>query len=214
MNELKEIKLNDTIYVRKDSIENIDVGLFREVKFCGLDWQVIDEDVETTTLLAKFCLSKEIIKEVFASYEYDSDYDVKFGDNSSEWRWKNSIIRKRLNDKFLKMLNKEQLVPMTTTVWLDGESSTTKDYVRLLTLDEIQRLPKSIKENKAKYSFWSLSPYNFNGSYSFVFFVNASGRLYYSGVGNGGAVAPVIKLKRSSLQIMDKVLGWSDEIGE
>ena len=69
----------DTIYVREDKImQNTGVGLYRDFKFCGLDWQVIDEDAETTTLLAKFCLNKEIIKEVFASDEYDSDYDVKF----------------------------------------------------------------------------------------------------------------------------------------
>lgn len=191
----------DTIYVREDKImQNTGVGLYRDFKFCGLDWQVIDEDAETTTLLAKFCLNKEIIKEVFASDEYDSDYDVKFNIDSGEWRWEKSIIRKRLNDKFLKMLNKEQLVPMTTTIWLNGESSTTKDYVRLLTLDEIQRLPKSVKENKAKYGFWSLSPYDFGGAYSYVFAVDASGRLSYSIVTGGGAVAPVIKLKRSSLK--------------
>lgn len=191
----------DTIYVREDKImQNTGVGLYRDFKFCGLDWQVIDEDAETTTLLAKFCLNKEIIKEVFASDEYDSDYDVKFNIDSGEWRWEKSIIRKRLNDKFLKMLNKEQLVPMTTTIWLNGESSTTKDYVRLLTLDEIQRLPKSVKENKAKYGFWSLSPSNFNGSYSGVFYVDTSGQLLSNSVYIGGAVAPVIKLKRSSLK--------------
>ena len=191
----------DTIYVREDKImQNTGVGLYRDFKFCGLDWQVIDEDAETTTLLAKFCLNKEIIKEVFASDEYDSDYDVKFSDNSSEWRWKNSIIRKRLNDKFLKMLNKEQLVPMTTTIWLNGESSTTKDYVRLLTLDEIQRLPKSVKESKAQYYFWSLSPYGFNGTHSYVFRVYTTGNLNITLVDFGGAVAPVIKLKRSSLK--------------
>mgnify|MGYP001091670628 CR=1 FL=1 len=191
----------DTIYVREDKImQNTGVGLYRDFKFCGLDWQVIDEDAETTTLLAKFCLNKEIIKEVFASDEYDSDYDVKFSDNSSEWRWKNSIIRKRLNDKFLKMLNKEQLVPMTTTIWLNGESSTTKDYVRLLTLDEIQRLPKSVKESKAQYYFWSLSPYNFYGGFANVFRVYTTGNLNITLVDFGGAVAPVIKLKRSSLK--------------
>lgn len=191
----------DTIYVREDKImQNTGVGLYRDFKFCGLDWQVIDEDAETTTLLAKFCLNKEIIKEVFASDEYDSDYDVKFSDNSSEWRWKNSIIRKRLNDKFLKMLNKEQLVPMTTTIWLNGESSTTKDYVRLLTLDEIQRLPKSVKESKAQYYFWSLSPSYFYSGSAGVFIVYTPGYLSFTFVSASGAVAPVIKLKNCTLK--------------
>ncbi len=191
----------DTVYVREDlATKNTGVGLFREVKFCGFDWNVIAEDSESLTLLMKKCLSPDIIKKVFNSDEYDSDYDVKFNSDSSDWRWKNSIIRKRLNDRFLKMLDKDSLVPMTSTVWLDGESSTTKDYVRLLSVEELFRLPKSLKENKCKYLFWSFSPHNLNSvGYASVFSVNSSGNLDYYLVDSSGAVAPVIKLKRSSL---------------
>ncbi len=205
MNELKEIKLNDVVYVRKDSIEETKgSGLFREIKFCGLNWQVYEEDAETVTLVAKKCLSPEIIKKVFKTSEYDSDYDVRFNTEQNIW-WKDSIIRKRLNNEFLKMLDKDCLVPMTTTVWCDGESSTTKDYVRLLTVEEIFRLPKSIKQNKCKYGFWSLSPCNFGGSYAGVFGVNGSGNLSATYVGyTGGAVAPVIKLKNSALKKIEQ----------
>lgn len=202
MENLKEIMLNDTVYVRKYAIneDTKRTGLYREVIFCGIIWQVIAEDAEKLTLLAKKCLDKRIIKEVFSEGEYDSDYDVKFNLNSSDWRWENSIIRKRLNDRFLKMLDKDSLVPMTTTVWLDGESSTTKDYVRLLTVEEIFKLPKFIKENKSRYGSWSLSPYYMyaNGP-AYVFDVGSSGYLADYGVTYTGAVAPVINLKRSAL---------------
>ncbi len=204
MNELKEIKLNDVVYVRKDSIkETKQTGLFREIKFCGLSWQVYKEDAETVTLVAKNCLSPEIIKKVFNANEYDSDYDVRFNTEQNIW-WKDSIIRKRLNNEFLKMLDKDCLVPMTTTVWYDGESSTTKDYVRLLTVEEIFRLPKSIKQNKCKYGFWSLSPSDMN-SYANVFYVGYNGHLDRTDVYNaGGAVAPVIKLKRCALEKIEQ----------
>ena len=45
------------------------------------------------------------------------------------------------------------------------------------------------------YWFWSLSPYGFNSSNAFVFYVNTSGDLSATSVGyTGGAVAPVINL--------------------
>lgn len=207
MEDLKEIKLNDTVYVRKDSIEtkNKETGLFRTVKYCGLEWQVISEDAETITLLAKKVLDKGIIKEIFNNDEYDNSYDVKFNTDYSKIWWKDSIIRKRLNDGFLKMLNKEDLVPMTTTIWLDGESSTTKDYVRLLTVEEIFKLPKRIKENKHNYIFWSLSPNNMDTlGFASVFFVSSSGYLNGNYVYFSGGVAPVIKLKTSLLKESNK----------
>ncbi len=43
--------------------------------------------------------------------------------------------------------------------------------------------------------YWSLSPYNFSGTYSGVFGVYNTGQLFNSNVRNGGAVAPVINLK-------------------
>ncbi len=44
--------------------------------------------------------------------------------------------------------------------------------------------------------YWSLSPYNFDGTSSSVFDVNGAGQLRNAGVSNtGGAVAPVINLK-------------------
>lgn len=188
----------DTVYVREDKAKpKIGLGLYREIKYCGFDWNIIAEDNESLTLLMKKCLSPDIIKKIFNSDEYDSDYDIKFNADYSNWKWKDSIIRKRLNDRFLNMLDKEHMVPMTSTVWLDGESSTTKDYVRLLSVEEIFRLPKYIKENKCKYFFWSLSPFYFDGSYASVFY--GDGSLYYTYVYGGGAVAPVIKLKCSAL---------------
>lgn len=201
MKDLKEIKLNDTVYVRKDNIkDNKETGLFRIVKYCGLEWQVIAEDTETVTLLLKKVLGKELIKSIFEKTEYDSDYDVRFNSEQNIW-WKDSIIRKRLNSKFLQMLNKDDLAPMTTTVWCDGVSSTTKDYVRLLTVEEIFRLPKRIKENKYKYWFWSLSPYYMSTSgYASVFIVHTSGDLNSTSVNSSaGGVAPVIKLKTEVL---------------
>lgn len=191
MNDLKEIKLNDTIYVRKEDIKNIKgTGIFREVEYACYIWNVISEDNESLTLLMKNCL--EINGDTkFMAFNSDDDECI--------W-WKNSAIRKYLNNDFIKKLNKADLLPMTTEVWLNGESSTTVDKVRLLTIEEIFRIPKNVLSKG--YWYWSLSPYCMStGGYAYVFNVNTSGDLSYNGViYTSGAVAPVIKLKRCVLE--------------
>lgn len=205
MEELKEIKLNDTVYVKKEAIESSkETGLYRTVKYCGFNWKVLGEDAEGILLQTEDILSSETIKKIFSSNDYDYAYDVKFSNNNDGWRWSESIIREILNSKFLEMLNKDDLVEMTTEAWLDGEADRSKDYVRLLTIDEIQRIPKVEKE-KSRWN-WSLSPsyMHTNGSAS-VFDVDTNGSLNDTDVDDtAGGVAPVIKLKTGLLKESNK----------
>lgn len=196
--KIDKLEVDGATYVREDLIPEVEgTGLYRTIPYCGLNWKVLGEDSEGILLQTENVLSKEIIREIFDSEDYDIDCDVRFSNKDNGWRWSESVIRKVLNSKFLDMLNKDDLVEMTTERWLDGEKDESKDFVRLLSIDEIQRIPKSEKTKDSWY--WSFSPRTFIGSYAYVFYVDSNGSLYYYSVNYSGAVAPVIKLKRCVL---------------
>lgn len=171
---------------------------YREIEYCGFDWYVIDEDNESYTLLLKEKLQPTVIKDLFKDKYLDTDFDVGFNLDDSNWRWKDSIIRQVLNQKFLdKYLDKNNLIKMKTTVFFDNEKSTAKDYARLLTKEELENLDYNIRKVGSKYGYWTMSPYYLfspNASAS-VWSVNSLGKLYANCTTEARGVRPVIKLK-------------------
>lgn len=184
------ITIDGEVYIKEKSIKREELELFSEIEYAGYKWNIIAKDEEGITLLMKDILPNSDIKEIFDKEDYDSDYDVRFSNKSDGLWWKDSIIRKSLNDKFLDKLNKNDLVEMKTETCLYGESHITNDYVRLLSIEEYFKIPKEILSKGSWY--WSLSPYDYNVG-ARVFDVN--GGLSGYAVRDGGGVAPVIKLK-------------------
>ncbi len=187
MEELNEIKINDVIYVRKDNIEKPKkIELFDEIQYAGFTWNVIAGDNESLTLLMKNVLK---INGNVKLMEFNKDNKL--------W-WKDSSVQKFLNNEFIKKINPDKLLLMATEVWNNNTFSLTYDKVRLLSVEEIFRLPKSILDKD--YWYWSLSPYSmYTGDRAYVFIVYNGGYLGYTGVNYTGAVAPVIRIKRSAL---------------
>ena len=73
--------------------------------------------------------------------------------------------------------------------------------IGLITADEVAFAGGVWGTNNTSYylytaqNYWTMSPYGFNGSSAYVFYVNSSGDLYYNGVYVTYGVRPVINLK-------------------
>lgn len=172
----------------------------RIVEYKDLEWYVIKENEKEKLLLLKDSFTNDQIKKYFTNKEYiDSDYDVRFNkDYSNPW-WRDSYIRQVLNTKFTEDLNINDLNIMEIDVELDGKKITTRDYVRLLTKEEVELLNIEILKTKREYGYWTMSPYSGNSSgYSRVFYVHGSsnpGNLNNTNVNNANGVRPVISLE-------------------
>ena len=198
LNEI-EIEVDGKIYtITKDNAIK---------EYAGFKWRVLEEQSDGTLLVLDNKLPKEIMEKVFNKNLLDSDGNIKFSYNSDNWRWSDSPIRMGLNSKFLEMLNIDDLVEMKTTTKLNGEIDVTRDYVRIPSKEEYESMDKEIRgmsDPQGSVLKWSLSPFYFDGAYSYVFLVNTSGQLNYNDVSGGGAVAPVIKLKTD---VFDRIVG-------
>lgn len=181
--------------------ENGSVKLYDLVKFSNLEWYIIAEDEDTLTLFLKDKLSPEQCAKYFDERLLDSDKDVKFSNNIKNIWWTDSPIRMTLNSKFLEDLDKSKLDLMTTTVNIDSQSRTTEDYVRLITKEEVERLPKKILKSNYNYGYWTMSPSSFNlDSYAPEFFVLNAGELAFNDVNVSYGVRPVIRVAKDSLE--------------
>ena len=171
----------------------------RIVRYKGLEFRVIKENDNERLLMLKDSLTNELIKKYFTNTNMvDSDCDVKFNkDYSNPW-WRDSYIRQVLNTKFLEDLNIDDLNVMETTVELNNEKVTTRDYVRLLTKEEVKSLEKEELATERQYGYWTMSPSYFSGGIAFVFYVIGSaypGHLNYNFVNSSYGVRPIISLK-------------------
>ena len=173
-----------------------------KVKYKELEWWVLKEDEKGKLLFLAERLRPEIIDKYFM---HDLDFDVKFNyDCTNPW-WKDSYIRHILNGNFLKELDINALNTMETTVEINGEKSTTKDYVRLLTKEETEKIAHEIKKTDDEYGYWTMSPHGCSSSYAYVFVVDGSnytGYLDFWSVYNTFGVRPVIYLK-SNVQLVE-----------
>ena len=141
------------------------------MNFKGLEWYIINE-TEKEKLFMKDCFTNEMIIKYFD--DYDNDFDVQFNPDKTKIWWEDSYINEILNGAFLNFLGKENLNVMKTTLTLGNEIMTTKDYVRLITKEEAEKLPKEILKTIKKYGYWTMSPWGFDGGYAYVFRVRGA----------------------------------------
>lgn len=189
----------------------------RIVKYKDLEWRVLKENDKEKLLMLKDSFTNELIRKYFTNENMvDSDCDVRFNkDYSNPW-WRDSYIRQVLNTKFLEDLNIDDLYVMETTVELNNEKVTTRDYVRLLTKEEVKSLEKEELVTEREYGYWTMSPYHFYSSgYAYVFSVYGAsnpGQLNYNIVNIAYGVRPVISLKSnvSVTELTDNIASTPD----
>lgn len=167
-----------------------------KVKYKNLEWYVIKENEDGKLLFLAERLRPEIVDKHF---KHDKYYDVKFNyDYTNVW-WRDSYIRSVLNSSFLNELDIKDLNVMETTVELNAEESITRDYVRLLTKEELKELSLEVRQTNDDYGYWLMSPYNWSShGIAYVFIVGGStstGNLDNDWVNSTNGVRPVIYLK-------------------
>lgn len=169
-----------------------------KVKYKNYEWFVTKIEDEKVTLMMADRMSDEDIEELFYEKEMrDSVNDICFDKETNDW--KDSYIRKVLNERFINKLNKQDLNKMTINY---AEDEYTTDYVRIPSLKECRELPKEIFTNKD--IFWLINRgcyrkdiYNWSSAGAFAF-LSSSGYAYYS---NGfRAVLAVICVNKSALE--------------
>jgi len=169
----------------------------------NLEWYIINETSEEKLLFLKDSFTNEQVLKYFMDKSMVFlNYYIQFSKKIDSLWFRDSYIREVLNTLFLDDLDKSDLNEMKTTVTLGNESVTTKDYVRLITQEEVLKLSKEVLKTEKEYGYWTMSPSYFNGSYAFVFFVCGSadpGYLYDTYVSAAYAVRPVISLKSGNL---------------
>lgn len=156
------------------------------IKFSNLDWFIIDQDEDSYTLFMKECMTPELVKRHFTQRGMvDDDYDIRYSFTNNN-AWEESYIRLVLNTSFVYDLDQDNLIEMND------------DYVRLITKDEIEKLPDKIKKVNRKYGYWSMTPYSANTNHAFI--VNTHGTIFGNyDVTNTFAARPVIKIRRSAI---------------
>ena len=172
--------------------------LGNKVKYKGYEWFVIKKEDGKVTLMMADRMSDEDIEEVFYEEEMrDSDNDICFDKETNDW--KNSYIRKVLNERFINKLDKKDLNEMTINY---AEDEYTTDYVRIPSLKECRELPKEILINKD--IFWLINRgcyrkdiYDWSSAGAFAF-IACNGYAYFS-IGFR-AVLAVICVNKSALE--------------
>lgn len=165
------------------------------VKWSEYEWYVIGTKDNKYTLFLKDKMPKDLVERLFDSKFLDSDSDVRFNTNCENIWWKDSHIRMALNSEYLKYLNLDEMIRMKTTVNIDNEESTTEDYVRLITKEEVEKLPEEILRCGGEYGYWTMTPSLFIvDSSAREFSVNSTGTLSGNSVSYGCGVRPVVQV--------------------
>lgn len=184
--------------IKYKKVEDENFKLYDLVKYNGYEWYIIKIDNDNVTLLMEDKLGSDTMKSLFDEEYLDDYYDVKFNLDVKNHDWADSIIRQTLNEKFINKFNKSELNIMKTNY---DEDKYSNDYIRLLTIREIEKLPEEIRTINEYY--WTLSPSNFNSHlyHAHVWSVLPSGGIidwYY--VAHFLGVRPVINLKADYLE--------------
>ena len=188
--EMKEVYINGVKFVREKSKKKYEMGDI--LKYNGYEWCVIGIYKNSYKLLMKDVLDKDTICDIFDENDLDNYKDVIYSKDNS-FDWKLSIPRKGLNGKFLSKFNKNELIMMKTNY---DENKYSKDYVRLLTIRENEKIDRNIL--KCSKSNWLMSPYFLNSgtSSAYEFNQDAAGFAYGNDwVTHGYGLRPVINLK-------------------
>ena len=192
-----EDKLNQYKEVIEDTSKNTSVGSI--INYNGFEWYIIEEKDDSFVLFMKERMSEDLIKELFTDTRMiDGDYDVQFSRDEKNNDWKDSYIRQVLNTKFLEKFIIDDLVLMKTKYDSDKESN---DYIRLITIDEFEKLELSVRKVNDKFGYWIMSPRNFYAAATsaFVFFATSAGYANNDWVTSTIGVRPVIQVKKDVL---------------
>jgi len=175
------------------------------IEYKNLDWYVMQETEKEKLIILKDNFTNKQSLKYFAPELVSETGGVAFNSDVTKIWWEDSEVREGLNGPFLRDLNKEDLNIIRTTLSLDGEERTTEDYVRLITVDEVEKLIETKIEilRTKKDWYWTMNPSNFYIGYAGVFFVRGSSTpgylnnayVNYSDPG----VRPVISLKSDNL---------------
>ena len=195
MKEKKEERIKkaeEELKEARKELKNYKESKYPVVEFGGYEWYVIAEDDDTKTLFMKDKLPKSDIEDLFNEEYLDNDKDVRFSLHDNKWR--DSIIRAVLNTEFLARFDRSSMKPMT----IDADGIETVDYVRLISLEEVQELPAEIRKCSGNWGYWTLSPYS--GDADQVNFVTSSGNVYYNCARNEDGVRPVVRVLKSAIE--------------
>lgn len=116
--------------------------------------------------------------------------------------WKESSLRRVLNDEFLGKLNKKHLVKQTSDLIADNGDKrygSCEDYVTILSCDQYRKyrdlVPCYIEW------MWTLTPGNCIGGSIIVRYVNPAGDVNNDGACNSFGVAPVVLFSAEHLKV-------------
>ena len=186
-------KAEEELKEARKELKSYKESKYQVVEFGTYNWYVINEDDDTKTLFMKDKMSVHEINNFFDEKYLDSDNDVRFSFHDNKWR--DSIIRATLNTKFLACWDRDELRPMTT--YLNGIE--TVDYVRLITKEEVEKLPEEIRKCSGQYGYWTITPNSDNAR--LVFYVHSDGRVNdFSANYSGRAVRPVMRVLKSAIE--------------
>lgn len=152
-----------------------------EVKWCGLDWYVIDFNNKLVKLM-----SKEVFEPMTYSDKNSNDY-------------KESNVKEYLEECFINQLDKSKLFATETNY---DEDKYVISKIKIPTLRDIEKLPMNIR--KANDWYWTMTASYAKSEdcdYAYVFTVNSIGRLGDDNVDwTAPGVRPVITLSTDELE--------------
>ena len=174
MRRIKKVKI-----VKKPDICIGDHFIYKDIKWICLD--IIDGNYLAIT----------------AKVWQELPFDVDDYNN-----WKESSLRRVLNDEFLGKLNKKHLVKQTSDLIADNGDKrygSCEDYVTILSCDQYRKyrdlVPCYIEW------MWTLTPGNCIGGSIIVRYVNPAGDVNNDGACNSFGVAPVVLLSAEHLKV-------------
>lgn len=193
----KELIINGIKYVKCEEPKTYKI--YDLVKYNGYEWIVINVKNDKLTLMMKYCLPKEKMKEIFNNDYLDKAGDIKYSLDKTCNDWNKTEIKRGLNNEFLKEFDKSELVKMKTNYDEDKYSS---DYIRIPKVKEIERLNSDkIAPDK---SCWLMSPSYFDAAWggAYEWFQNSAGTLTaWWGVTSSLGARPVITIKSDNPNI-------------
>lgn len=128
-------------------------------------------------------------------------------DTNNKNNWKNSSLRRVLNNDFLELLDKKHLVKQTSDLIADnGDKAygTSADYVTILSCDQYRKYRDLVPLFEEW--IWTLTPWSCTTSNSyFVRHVHTTGDVSYGYAGNSRGVAPACLFSSENLKLRRQV---------
>lgn len=191
----KELIINGVKYVRYEELKPYKI--YDLVKYNGYEWIVINVKNNKLTLMMKNCLSKEKMKEIFNEEYLDENGGIKYSLDKECNDWNKTEIKRKLNSKFLREFNREELVEMRTNY---DENKCSIDYIRIPKIREIEILEQDrIALDK---SCWTMSPFYAVSDRTYEWLLLSTGDPYpWTCVTDSYGTCPVITIKSNNPNI-------------